>query len=441
VASDDGSPATDLATERLPIKERHALVRRFRLSVVEGPNRGTAFRSSGLRTMVGTHPSANLVLTDRSVSRFHCEISLDEARPLIRDLASSNGTSVDGVSVVQAHLGDGAILTLGGTRLRFELGDEQVKVPISPRDRFGALVGRSVVMRSLFALLERAAGADATVLLEGETGTGKEVAAEAIHLESARRDGPFVVVDCSAIPGALLESELFGHERGAFTGAVSAREGAFSEAREGTVFLDEIGELPTDLQPKLLRVLERRQVKRVGANKYIPVDVRIIAATNRDLRSEVNAGRFRSDLYYRLAVLELPLPPLRAHKEDLSLLSNHILDQLGAAGRPEADWLRTPQFIERLTRHAWPGNVRELRNYLERCLALRDHAPLPKMRLSEGFPHAGARLPLKTAREAFDRQYLQGVLTEEGDNIRAAARAAGMDRAAFYRLLWKHGLR
>jgi transcriptional regulator with PAS, ATPase and Fis domain len=442
MASDDGPLGSGLATEKLFSDEgRHLLVRQFRLCVVDGPDQGATWSSTGPRGLVGTHQSANFVLSDRAVSRFHCEISFDEAGPLVRDLESSNGTRVQGVSVLHARLDDGALLTLGNTQLRFELAEEQLKIPLSDRSRFGPLVGQSVAMRSLFALLERAAASDATVLLEGETGTGKEAAAEAIHAEGARRDGPFVVVDCGAIPAELLESELFGHERGACTGAVAARQGAFAAAHHGTIFLDELGELPADLQPKLLRALERRQVKRVGADHFTPVDVRVVAATNRNLRAEVNAKRFRSDLYYRLAVLELRLPPLRDHKEDLPLLIDETLGQLGAAGDSEAARLRTPAFVSRLARYAWPGNVRELRNYLERCLALRDHAPLLGSPLPESSSPTDPRLPLKEAREAFDRQYLEQVLAQHSGNLSAAARAAGIDRAAFYRLLWRHGLR
>jgi two-component system, NtrC family, response regulator GlrR len=321
--------------------------------------------------------------------------------------------------------------------------------------RFGGLVGTSDPMRRLFELLQRAANSDATVLIEGETGTGKEVSAHAVHLNSARARGPFVVVDCGAIPGQLLESELFGYERGAFTGAVTARTGAFEAADGGTIFLDEIGELSLDLQPKILRALESRKSKRVGSNDYRPFDVRLVAATNRNLREEVRAKRFRSDLYYRLAVLHVKLPSLRERKSDLPVLVDEVLAQLGVGDLPLADAIRTPESLEMLARYRWPGNVRQLRNYLERRVALGELAfppdaeSLPPARPSSDRPSDSPILaidqPLKLARaqwnDAFEVRYLEALLARHGDNVAAAARAAGVNRVHFYRLLWKHGLR
>jgi len=293
-------------------------------------------------------------------------------------------------------------------------------------------------------MLERAAASDATVLLTGETGTGKEAAAESIHTASVRGEGPFIVVDCGAIPPNLLESELFGHEKGAFTGAVAARKGAFEAASGGTIFLDEVGELTLDLQPKLLRALEKREVKRVGSNEYVPVDVRVIAATNRELRAEVNAKRFRSDLYYRLAVLEVRLPPLRERPEDIPPLVERILLDIDAANRPEAQVVRDGEFLDQLTGHPWPGNVRELRNHIERSLALREPAAL-EGDVGDLGASASAAVPLKIARErwtrSFERRYVEDALRRHQNNVAAAARAAGVGRMYFYRLLWKYGLR
>jgi transcriptional regulator with PAS, ATPase and Fis domain len=309
-------------------------------------------------------------------------------------------------------------------------------------------------MRKLFALLERAAATDSTILIEGETGTGKEVSAAAIHDHSERRRGPFIVVDCGAIPSQLLESELFGYERGAFTGAVAPRAGAFEAADGGTIFLDEIGELSLDLQPKILRALEGRKVKKIGSNTYLPVNVRVIAATNRGLREEVAASRFRSDLYYRLAVLRVQLPPLRERKEDLLALVDDVLVQLGVFDSEVAAPLRAPQFIQLLARYRWPGNVRQLRNYIERRVALGDSIPppgadsTPPPALEEpgaGEPAIAFDRPLKDAREAwnskFEAQYLQTILERNNNNVSAAARAAGVNRVHFYRLLWKYGLK
>jgi len=317
--------------------------------------------------------------------------------------------------------------------------------------RFGKMVGRSAVTRSLFELLQRASASEATVLIEGETGTGKEATAEAIHYEGARRDGPFVVIDCGAIPPQLLESELFGHERGAFTGAVASRQGAFEAASGGTIFLDEIGELTLDLQPKILRVLERRQVKRVGSTNYAKIDVRVIAATNKSLRAEVQAQRFRSDLYYRLAVVQVKLPPLRERIADIPILINHVLVTMGVDDQPIAEILRSPDFVNRVTQYGWPGNVRQLRNYIERCVAL-DNPNLPPSpdtqppaAMLEVADEIDISQPLRLAREQcisnFERKYLEALLSQHNNNVTAAARAAEVDRIHFYRLLWKHGLR
>jgi len=303
-------------------------------------------------------------------------------------------------------------------------------------------------MKAVFETLARAAATDATVLLEGETGTGKELSAEAIHRGSRRRDKPFLVVDCGAIPPQLLESELFGHERGSFTGAVSSRQGVFEAAQGGTVFLDEIGELTIDLQPKLLRVLERREVRKIGTNQHLPVNVRIVAATNRSLQEQVAASKFRSDLYYRLAVVQVRLPPLRERQGDLPLLVEQILENLGSFDRETLRAIRAPEFQDRIARHDWPGNIRELRNYLERCTALREFLP-PQSR-SDGqqpTPENAATIgrPLREAREAwvntFEKRYLEELLRVNDNRVSVAARAAGVDRIYFYRLLWKHGLR
>ena len=326
--------------------------------------------------------------------------------------------------------------------------DVQREAPV----RFGHMVGQSQAMRALFGLLRRASASDATVLIEGETGTGKEVSALAIHEESARNKGPFVVVDCGAIPSQLLESELFGYERGAFTGAVAPRTGAFEAANGGTIFLDEIGELNLDLQPKILRALESRKVKRVGSNIYSPIDVRVIAATNRSLREEVAGKRFRSDLYYRLAVLQIKLPPLRDRKSDLPALVDDVIQQLGLAQSEVAALLRSPPFIDQLAAYHWPGNVRQLRNYLERRVALGDAVPAPG---AETFPPPTNNKaeepiidldqPLKTAREewnsVFEARYLAALLSRHDNNVSAAARAAGINRVHLHRLLRKYGLR
>jgi two-component system, NtrC family, response regulator GlrR len=420
-------------------------VRRFLLRVSAGPDAGTCHAASG-RVVVGTHPSADIQLADPTLSRFHCEIELVDGRAIVRDLGSRNGTFVDGVSVMEAHLRPGAILTLGKSKVRFDPSTDVVAVPLSERSRFGLAVGSATPMRALFAVLERVAASEATILLLGETGTGKDILAESIHQESGRKDGPFVVVDCGALPANLLESELFGHERGAFTGADRVRMGAFEEASGGTLFLDEIGDLHPDLQPKLLGVLERREVQRIGSTTRHPVDVRIVAATSRPLRREVNEKRFRSDLYYRLAVVALTVPPLRERREDLPLLVDSLLEAMVAVEHPDAAALRSPEFLLDLQRHEWPGNVRELRNYLEQCLALGLSARQPLVDVpGRTQPPLSSGQPLRVARERwlawFERQYLEDLLVRHENNVSACARAAGVDRMHLYRLLWRRGLR
>jgi DNA-binding NtrC family response regulator len=450
MGDDDAAPGV-FPPARTTVMEHgreHYLVRRVGLRVLAGPDAGLTASSVGDRTVIGKHASCDVVLRDPAVSRLHCEIAVEGERAVIRDLGSRNGTLLDGTAIAVGYARDGSVLSLGQTQIALDLGGAEVRVVMSGGDRYGLMVGRSPLMRGVFALLDRAAGSDATVLLEGETGTGKEVAAESLHAAGARKDGPFIVVDCGAIPPALLESELFGHERGAFTGAVQARKGAFEAASGGTLFLDEIGELGLELQPKLLRALERREVKRVGADRYLPVDVRIVAATHRSLAAEVNAHRFRADLFYRLAVVRVLLPPLRERLDDLPLLLETILGGLDGAQRPEAAPLRAPAFLEELGRHRWPGNVRELRNYVERCLALGQHMPLAEADDAPANDDDFAvdiDKPLAEARNElilrFERRYLAELLERHGNNVSAVARAAGLERSHVYRLLWRSGLR
>jgi transcriptional regulator with PAS, ATPase and Fis domain len=295
-------------------------------------------------------------------------------------------------------------------------------------------------MRAVFQQLRLAAGGDVSVLIEGETGTGKDLAAESVHRASARKNGPFVVIDCGALPPQLIESELFGHEKGAFTGAFASRIGAFEAADRGTVFLDEVGELPLELQPRLLRVIEKRTVRRVGASAERTVDFRLLAATHRDLRGAVNAGTFREDLYYRIAVMRVRMPAMRERPEDFPPLVKAIADRLGTTPE-ELAHVATPEFYAHLARGAWPGNVRELRNYLEACLLTRELAPLGMVR-DESEPAAVVdfdRYPsYETARSAaierFERTYVAWLLHKHGGSMTEAARAAGVDRRYLYRL-------
>jgi DNA-binding NtrC family response regulator len=424
----------------------HTRVRRFGLRVEDGADRDVELTSSTDRVVIGTGEGVDLRLTDRAASRYHCELAIGERGVVVTDLGSKNGTMVDGVQVEKAYLRPGALIGVGRTRIRFDLGTDHAQIPLARDARYGMLVGRAPAMRAAFLQLERAAATDATVLVIGETGTGKELAAESLHREGKRRDAPFLVVDCGAVPPDLLEAELFGHIQGAFTDAKTARAGVFEAADGGTVFLDEIGELELALQPKLLRVLDKREVKRVGATQHQPVDVRVVAATNRDLRAEVNAGRFRADLYYRLAVVQIRMPALRERADDLPLLVDRLLGDIGGDATVH-DSLRTPAFIEHLAAHTWPGNVRELRNYLERCIVMRGPLPVGADDGATTGPAlvADAAEPYKVARDrwmrTFERAYLVDLLQRHENNVAVAARAAGIDRVHLYRLLWRHGLK
>ncbi len=415
-----------------------ALVRRAQLRVVDGEDMGAIHATDATRIVVGTAQTADLVLRDPTVSRFQLEIELGEAGVVLRDLGSRNGTWIGGVRVITAMLAEDATIVIGRTTIRFGLLQDRFAVPLFQGEKFGTLVGRSFEMRRVLGLLSRAAKSEATLLLTGETGSGKDAAAESVHQESIRRDAPFVALDCGAIPSGLLEAELFGWEKGGFTGAVTERAGVIEQAHGGTLFLDEIGELSSALQPKLLRVLERREVRRLGTETVRPVDVRVIAATNRDLREEVNAGRFRSDLFFRLGVLEVRLPPLRDRLEDLPLLCEHLAGgdaRLLAVARDQV-------FLDGLRRRAWPGNVRELRNYLQRSSVMGD-AQEPEL---AGDPLSfSLNEPLRVVRDRFggegERRYLKALLGENGDNVSAAARALGVSRVHLHRLLSRAGLR
>jgi DNA-binding NtrC family response regulator len=403
-----------------------------------------AWRADAERCAIGSHPSNHLIIDEPTVSRFHCEIAIAGDRLVVRDLGSRNGTLVGAVAIVEGSIVDGTTLTLGHSQIRVELDDGRTEIAASDRTSFGSLVGESPPMRELFAQLERIAPSDATVLIEGETGTGKEGVAEAIHEASPRASHRFAVVDCSSIPAPLLESELFGHEAGAFTGAHARRIGAFEGASGGTLFLDEIGELPLELQPKLLRVLEAREIRRVGGHATIKCDLRIVAATNRDLRSEVNKGTFRADLYYRLAVVKLELPALRHRTGDIPVLVDHLLRRIGASGDVRVA-LMDPAFVAELAAAPWPGNVRELRNHLERCVVFGERrlpsapeVPHPSTTIDASLPYEVAR---RQAIDAFERTYVTALLERTEDNVARAAREAGVNRAYLHRLLRRHGVR
>ncbi len=418
----------------------------FSLTVVDGPDRGSVFSLDGsrpTRVLVGQSPACDFRLTDRAVSRRHFALDIQGAGVRLFDLGSTNGTRVNGVRVVEAVLVGGETLQVGSSLLRLEPRDALPSYELSEQASFGSVIGASTEMRRLYPLCARLAASNVPVVIEGETGTGKEVLAESLHRESARANEPFVVFDCTTIPAQLVEAELFGHERGAFTGALTAREGVFQQAAGGTLFIDEIGDLDISQQPKLLRAIERGEVRPLGGRGSIRCDVRIIAATRRDLDREVQAGRFRDDLFHRLAVTRIELPPLRARKGDIALLAAHLCRQLGH------DPSRLPSAVLLGWEDApWPGNVRELRNAVARYWALGElgeSGASPVVAGSEATAQDARDLveqmldlPLAEARqrvvEEFERRYIRRQLERCGGNVTRAAAAAGVVRRHFQTL-------
>lgn len=443
-------------------KAPRMLRRKVRLDVLQGPDKGAHAIASSEEINIGTLSSNDLVLTDAAVSRYHLRITPGSRGFTISDLDSTNGAFIHGLRIREVDADGPVDIRLGDSVVRFAPLTDEVEVPLHPGDRFGSLIGSSTHMRALFAQIEPISESNVTVLIEGDTGTGKELLAEEIHGRSPRASGPFMIVDCGAIPDNLVESELFGHVRGSFTGATTDRAGAFELAHKGTLFLDEIGEMTAAAQPRLLRVLESRRVKRVGADRYRDVDVRIIAATNRDLRVAVNEGTFRADLYYRLSVMRLRIPPLRERREDIEPLARHFLEHYSeqmAPGQPTPGV--SPETLQRLVSHRWPGNVRELRNFMQRVavmthsgvsdLATTDPAPGSLAPIpSSGQGQAGVvtfdpSLPYKEAKarwvDQFEISYVSQLLERNEGNVAAAAREAGVDRTYLFRLIRKYNLR
>ncbi len=421
-------------------------LRRCKLVVVKGPQRGTEYLLDGDTIRIGKAPENDFVIGDETVSRVHLEIVRDAKGYLVRDLHSTNGTFLDGAEIKEAYLRPGSIVSAGSVEIKFTPFDERIEILPSDKEHLGDLVGRSLVMREIFGLIEKIAPTDATVLIGGETGTGKDVIARTLHQLSRRAQGPFVVVDCGAVSSSLIESELFGHEKGSFTGAISARAGAFELATGGTVFLDEIGELSLELQPKLLRVLEARELRRVGGSKITKVDLRIIAATRKDLRSEVEKGKFREDLFFRLNVVPIVSPPLRNRREDISMLVDCFVLALGGTAGSISDSARTA-----MLRHDWPGNVRELRNVVERALALGGDPDVLLLPINPSSPGKGGEqmtfspeLSFRDTKERwteqFERRYLTWLLRRAEGNISKAARDADMDRKYLHKLLRKYDI-
>lgn len=457
------------STEIIRLDEHAELTRkRCKLVVTRGPDVNRSVELASQTIKIGKMTDNDLVLTDKTISRYHSEIYQTPAGAYaIRDLKSTNGTYLDTARVKEAYLNPGSTITVGNTDIKFVPFDEKLQIPPSRSEFFGSMVGRNQKMRKIFGILEKIAPSEVTVIIEGETGTGKELVARGIHTNSKRATKPFIVVDCGAVQSNLIESELFGHEKGSFTGAIASRQGAFELAHGGTIFLDELGELPLELQPKLLRVLEQREIKRVGGSKNLKVDVRIIAATNRNLEDEVKKGNFREDLFFRLSVVRIWLPPLRERKDDIGLIVKKMMEDKGAT-TIDNEAMRT------LMNYEWPGNIRELKNTIERAFSFCENdvirvADLP-IQVQQGVGAGGGsspagagfsseadgdspgqfvgstntNLPFKEAKEEllskFERDYLIDLLKRNNLNISQAAREAKLDRKHIRNLMKKYNL-
>jgi two-component system response regulator GlrR len=410
-------------------------LRRFSLQRLDGESEPVQI-SSG-RCQIGSHNLNDLVIDHPSVSRFHCEVGMDANGAWLKDVGSSNGTEVDGVGAREVLLRDGSLIKLAeSVTISFRLLAEKSDLPLSRKDEFGVLLGGSPVMRACFAQLERAAETSRPLLIEGETGTGKTVAAEQIHANSARKLQPFITIDCSSLSAEALEEALFGID--------NQRLSAFEEAGWGTLFLEEVGELSPRLQGRLMPVLEKGELRRTNSSAVVAVRARLIASTRKDLRQLVNHNKFRTELYFRLAVVRVMMPPLRQRLEDIPDLVDAFLQQT-STNEEEAKALRSDEFLRRLQLGSWPGNVRELYNHVERCMLMQ--TPLtPTEMVREGLPprvdanrsYAEGR---RIALEQFEREYVEALLKAHTGKISEAARAAGMDRAYLHRLVRRHGLK
>jgi len=435
-------------------------VRRVRLRVQTGPAAGRELTTDQERIRIGNArvppgrdgTGNDLAIDDKKISRNHCEITLTEKGWLLTDLESTNGTWLDGKRVERDYVSPGSSVVVGDSSILFAPIDEEIVAEPDPNGRFGEMVGRSLKMRQIFGLLKKIAPMDVGVLIGGETGTGKELVARGLHENSERKKGPFVVLDCGSIPENLIESELFGHEKGSFTGATAAREGAFERANGGTIFLDEIGELRLDMQPRLLRVLENREVRRVGGADVIDVDVRVVAASNRDLGVEVAEGNFREDLYFRLNVINVQLPPLRQRPEDIPHLIAHALADPEVVEKHGQKRI-TPAAMGALQRYGWPGNVRELMNVVSHLLTFSEGPDVDVQHLPPRLTSTGPKPPLpfnehlgfheakEQLLESFEREYLSALLRRCDGNISRAARESGLHRKSIERLVKKYDLR
>ncbi len=447
----------------MPARREVRRIEKIQVTCVDSPDetkKGQSFTFAKDEVQIGASPEADIFVDDRSVSREHLAIRGTDAGWTLTDLGSMNGTYIGDMRIDRVTVHHTVTVRAGKSTFRLRPLGEHVEQEISSANRFGRMLGDAPPMREMFAVLEKVANSDLTVLIEGETGTGKELAAEGLHTASTRT-GAFVTLNCGAIPRELIESELMGHVKGAFTGAVSDRPGAFVSAHDGTLLLDEVGELPLDMQAKLLRVIEQREVKPVGSDASHPVNVRVVAATNRSLAHDSEQGIFRQDLYFRLAVVVVRMPPLRTRIEDIPMLVGHIQDELNrrrvASGRPELSPLGE-NALAMLRRYEFPGNVRELRNIVERWCVLGPQSSPGNPAVRSGVTEPGVeevasgtvedallKVPYHEAKDAwierFERAYVEAALDKAGGNVSQAAREALVDRRHLQRLMSRYDIK
>jgi DNA-binding NtrC family response regulator len=440
-------PKKGKLTKRIPARGgKEFPLRSGKLVAISGRDLQKTFATEGKEVTIGSQGDNLCVLNDPTVSRHHAIIEETGRGYVLRDLGSTNGTYLNGILIKEAYLEYGSMIGLGNTRLQFVPLEERIEIPPSEENYFGTVFAISIEMKRIFTMLKKISPSDITVTIEGETGTGKELVARAIHSHSQRAKGPFVVIDCGSISQNLIESELFGHEKGAFTGATQTRRGAFEVANGGTIFIDEIGELAMEMQPKLLRVLEQREVRRVGGNEVFKVNVRVIAATNKDLASEVQKGRFREDLFYRISVVRIHLPPLREKGEDIPLLAQQFARELSTEYRGTGDVTVSAEALEVLRHHYWPGNVRELRNVITRAMAMGSGKSLQLRDFIIPFPSEGKpRVPsldslVGRTLEEIEKAAIMKTLKAQGGNKSAAARVLGIAYSTLYEKIKKYGL-
>ena len=429
------------STQLIELGAQQLAFDRFEISVVSGPEKGKQQSFGQEVVQVGTGRANDFVLEDRTVSRFHLKIETGAETFTITDLDSTNGTYLSGHKIGVAYLDEETLIEVGGTPLRFRPLGDCATIELPNKDHMGGLIGASPRMRQLYTLVERVAGSDMPVIIEGETGTGKELVARIIHDNSDRAAEAFEVIDCGAIPDTLIESELFGHVKGAFTSADRDRQGIFERAHGGTVFLDELGELKVGLQPKLLRVLETGEIRRVGESQSRQVDVRLVAATHRSLGDLVNKNLFREDLYYRIAGCRVHLPPLRERTEDIPQLVVHFLRALRNEGQRGVPSELDPETLESFVNYNWPGNVRQLKNAVER-VAIMGITELTGTHLQPSNNAGGPdnRMPFKDAKEAFERRYLEDLMRTHGGKIQEAATTAELHPKSLARLLRRYAI-